>query len=289
MKITKLLILAICCIALARFCHHQTKGFRLSKITHNLPLSAEQQAIAGDEPVNMLNQKFYFLSRGLQSFVFVSEDGEYVLKLFNNCHQQRYALYCFARRLTPFAPMWALQKQKKALEKIERTFNSYKIAFDLMQEQTALLYVHAASTTTLPSTLTLVDPLHIEHQINPNKIGFLIQKRVSLAYPTLQQFLDQGDLKSATQALHSLLQLFIWKHQHKIADSDPLIRTNYGFIGTQAIQLDVGPLSLETTPCSEEVFHQELVRITNSLNHFLQPRSQELANVLNQHLQTSAP
>lgn len=289
MRITKLLILAICCIGIARFCHYQTKGFRVSKITHNLPLSCQEELIAGDEPINILSQKFHFLSRGLQSFVFLSEDGQYVLKVFNNVHQQRHSFYSWVKRLAPWTPLWALHQQKKALDKLERTFTSYKIAFDTMRTQTALVYVHAAPTTTLPSTLTLVDPLRIEHQIDPNQTGFLIQKKVSLAYPTLQEFLDQGDLESATKALHSLVQLFLWKHEHKIADSDPLIRTNYGFIGTRAIQLDVGPLSLETTPSSDEAFHRELVRITTSLKHFLEPRSQELARELDHQLQQSLP
>lgn len=289
MRITKLLILAICCIGIARFCHYQTKGFRVSKITQNLPLSSQQELIAGDEPFNILSQKFHFLSRGLQSFVFLSEDGQYVLKVFNNVHQQRHSFYSWAKRLTPWTPLWALHQQKKALDKLERTFTSYKIAFDTMQAQTALVYVHAAPTTALPSTVTLIDPLGIAHRIDPNQTGFLIQKKVSLAYPTLQKFLDQGDLESAKKALHSLVQLFQWKHEHKIADSDPLIRTNYGFIGTRAIQLDVGPLSLETTPSSDETFHRELVRITTSLKHFLEPRSQELAKELDHQLHQSLP
>jgi hypothetical protein len=259
----------------------------MSKIAHNLPILPQERFLAGDESSvsQILDQPFHFLSRGLQSFVFLSEDGQYVLKVFNNCYQRRNALYGAAKWLIPWRPLWAMQEQHKALSKLSSAFASYHIAAHSMQEQTALLYVHAAPTTTLPSTLTLVDPLNIAHHINPNRTGFLIQKKVSLAYPALQKFLDQGDLESAKNALHSLVQLFIWKHRHHIADSDPLIRTNYGFFGTQAIQLDVGPLSVERVPSSDAAFHQELIRITTSLKHFLEPRSPELTAALDQQLQ----
>lgn len=286
-RLTLYFLLLLSCIGAARFTHHQTKGFRCAKVRHNLPLFSTDYVLAGDEKAasQILSQKFHFFARGLQSFAFISEDGEYILKLFNNTHQTRSKNYRFLKMLFPPATSWALHKETVATSKLVKAFNSYRIAIEEMQPQTALLYVHGAPTHSLPEKLTIIDPLNIEHQLNPNETGFLLQRRVELAYPTLQKLIDNNELTQAKQAIHSLVQLFTWKYQHHIADNDPLIRTNYGFIGTQAVQIDVGPLSHQETPLSQEDFHKELTRITRSLKHFLEPRSEELVRELDLQLE----
>lgn len=69
-------------IAAARFSHHATAGFRISKIQNNFFHVQEY-----GHPF-IPQGPFTYLGRGLQSFAFVSEDGNYVLKIFNN-HYQR--------------------------------------------------------------------------------------------------------------------------------------------------------------------------------------------------------
>ncbi|MEN9343498.1 MAG: hypothetical protein RLZZ453_285 [Chlamydiota bacterium] len=261
----KWFFLLLSVIAISRFCHHQTKGFALYKIRDNLPLDTTFEY--GHIDHSFFEQKFYFLSRGKQSFVFVSEDGQHVIKLFDNKHQ-RYPLSFF-----------------QDTEKARKAFKSYALAFNEMQNQTALVYVHAKKTSTLPAKLSIMDKLNIEHILNPNEVAFLVQKRVQPAYPTLLQFIQEKRWEEAKAAIASLVQIFIWKHQHEIADSDPLIRTNYGFLGTQAIQIDLG--SLYKKVVTKEIFALELKRITDSLRDFLTHEAPELVTTLEEELEKS--
>src|SRR5437762_2379231 len=85
--------IVLLCIAAARFCHHQTKGFRITKIQNNLdkevcgmpPLSTEEI----DQIRSLFAYPFRYLGRGKQSFVFLSDDGIHVIKMFNNSHQRK--------------------------------------------------------------------------------------------------------------------------------------------------------------------------------------------------------
>jgi len=288
-KVKSTLLISGCIIAsvgIARFCHHATQGFRLSKVQSNF-IPNQPIAAASEKDKEFLSalfqQKFHFIGRGLQSFVFESEDAKYVLKLFNNRYQRKIQLFSFLSHF-PFLGQWALPQAHYFQGKLLKTFKSYQIAFDEMQDKTGLLYIHLCPTSNLPNQVTLIDPLRIFHEIDPNKIGFLIQKKAALVYPALKEYLKQRDIEGAKYALSSLLKLFLWKWHHAIADNDSLIRTNYGFINGEAIQIDVGPLSKQTVLQDMEQGRQEIERITASLKFWLNENAPELTAFLDQEL-----
>lgn len=283
-KLGIVVLFGVLTIVAARFCHHETRGFKISKITDNLPLVQHQGDEEPSRAATILAQKFHFLNRGLQSFSFLSEDGNYVLKVFNNKNKRLNKFYSFFLKIPPFS-FWALAHSYRVQEKEELTFESYHIANKEMREKTALVYLHTEKTNHLPSSITLIDPLHISHEIDPNKLGFLIQQKVSMAYPTLERWIEKKELDKARAAISSLLQLFFFKWKQGLNDSDPLIRTNYGFIGTEAIQIDVGPLSHPPALPSFQEFSCELRRITTSLRIFLSQRSPELLTYLDRELE----
>ncbi len=277
----------IASVGIARFCHHATHGFSLSKVQSNLIQNEPAGAASENEKAlvsALFQQKFHFIGRGLQSFVFESEDGHYVLKLFNNRYQRKIFLFSLVSHL-PFLKEWAIDRQHYFEGKLLKTFKSYRIASEEMQDKTGLLYVHLCPTSNLSRHMTLVDPLNICHEIDPNKMGFLIQKKATLVYPALNEYLRQQDMVGAKHALSSLLELFFWKGRHAIADNDPLIRTNYGFINGDAIQIDVGPLSKLSSLQSIDQRRREIERITASLKFWLTENAPELIPFLDQELE----
>jgi hypothetical protein len=96
--------------------------------------------------------------------------------------------------------------------------------------------------------------------------------------------LGKHDIDSAKTALDSLVSLFFWKWRHGIADNDPLIRTNYAILDGKAIQIDVGPLSKEDHPFSQERCRKEIERITASLKNWLNENGPELLPFLEEYL-----
>lgn len=274
-------------IGVARFCHHATKGFRLSKITSNFHQESAPLAASEEDRtfVNTLfQQKFRYLSRGFQSFVFASEDGLYVLKLFNNRHQTKGQIFSFLSRIPLFGTL-AKTGVTHHEDKCAQTFASYRIAFDAMKDKTGLVYLHLSPTTNLNPVLTLIDPLNICHQIDPNTTGFLIQKRATLVYPALTEYVISHDVDGAKKALSSLIALFFWKWDHGIADNDPLIRTNYGFIDGRAIQIDVGPLSKDSSTLGSAHQRSQIGRITASLKGWLHENAPELVAFLDEEIE----
>ncbi|MBS0651905.1 MAG: hypothetical protein JSR39_00075 [Verrucomicrobia bacterium] len=287
MKLIKLLILCACLIGVARFTHHQTHGFRLSKIVGNL--CEEKQWIASDLPSEeLLTQRYHYLGRGLQSFVFASEDGKYVIKLFNNRYQRNMNIYRLLSHLPLVGPR-AQERYSYFHAKLLRTFSSYQIAEEELQNEAGLIFTHLNPSADLPERLTIVDPLHIEHTINPNEYGFIVQKRAKMVYPTLLSYIEEGNIDETKQAIASLVQLFIAKYEKGIADNDPLIRTNYGFIDGKPVQIDVGPFTKDPQIADPGNYSLEVLKATNSLKHWLEDHCPELCPFLAETLKEQLP
>ena len=275
------------CIAAARFSHHETKGFRITKIQNNWdenvcgmpPLSQEEIAHVR----SLFAYPFRYLGRGKQSFAFLSDDGTHVIKIFNNSHQRKITLFRILSRI-PFFHHWAAHKTLLFSNKLEKAFESYRIAFEEMQEKTGLLFIHLGRTDGLPP-LTLIDALHIPHRLDSNTLGFLIQKKATLVYPALEEMIQSQDMAKAKDTLCRLLDLFLWKFRHGISDSDPLIRTNFAVLDDAVIQIDVGPLSKDFSTLDPDKMRSEIFRITASLKNWLSDRCPELAVFLDQQLQ----
>lgn len=278
----KLVLLCACLIGVARFTHHQTHGFRISKITGNL--CEERKWTASDLPsTELLGQRYHYLGRGLQSFVFGSEDGKYVIKVFNNRYQRNMHTYSFLSHL-PWIGAWGQERYDYFHAKLLRTFSSYQIAEEEMHSEAALVFCHLNRTSDLPRELTIIDPLHICHTIDPNEHGFIIQKRASMVYPTLLTYIKAGNIDEAKKAISSLVHLFIAKYEKGIADNDPLIRTNYGFIDGKPVQIDVGPFSKDPQIADRAFYGPEVLKATNSLKHWLEEHSPSLCPFLEQTL-----
>lgn len=265
-KAVQIFCLLLLVWAAARFSHHQTKGFRLSKLQNNTTCFPQKSPPLLEEYQKILRQKFRFFGRGLQSFSFVSEDGTIVLKLFNNRYQNR----LFWLRFFPSS-----KKIFQTKRKWEKTFLSYQIAFDDLREETGLLYYHPAKSSDCPK-ITLIDPIGIEHKLDLNDHGFVLQKRAMLVYPYLSMCAKEEDFERASRAFHSLFTLLKEKMKRGISDRDPLIRTNFGFCGDEALQIDIGPLSYDESLKSKERQREEIEKIVLSLCHWLEENHPQL-------------
>ncbi len=90
-KITIGLLVFLVIFILGRVYYRATDDFRLGNMTHNTsprfewntaPLDTEQMAVVR----TILDQPYRYLGKGAQSYAFLSEDGNYVLKFFKFKH-----------------------------------------------------------------------------------------------------------------------------------------------------------------------------------------------------------
>ncbi len=242
---------------LSSFCHQQTGGFTILGISSHRPFNAMWETnplsnSATQEVKLALNQKYSYLFSGGQAVVFASEDGQYVIKFFDQSRlQPRFLARHLPRQF--FDEKKLAKKLWKRENKLDRDFSSYKLAFDELKDETGLLLVHLNPTNWIQKKLTLVDKIHIEHQIDLDGFEFILQKRAELVYPRLERLVKAGDEDGAKEALCSILQLFVTRCQKGIDDSDPDLDKNFGFIGSQAVQIDTGRFTKHTM-CSR--YHQ---------------------------------
>lgn len=226
-----------------RVCYQATAGFQVSRIQTPNTITAFEDTIVNPsmtaEVRELLQQPFHFLGSGSQSYAFVSADGQYVLKVFKQ-HHFYIPSYLSDLPLPSFISSPAQKLVRFQTIKREQFMRSCVIASDSWKEETATLYTHMAQSNDLDFSLTLIDKLNISHAIKANTLQFAVQKKAELVSPTLKKLLNNGDTEAAKECIRSLIALIKVRSQKGVGDRDPVVRRNFGFLGQQAIEIDIG-------------------------------------------------
>ena len=281
-KIITLVALALCVIYVKRFCYKQTDGFALSKIQSELPYNSSWEVSGSAEEsqiLSLLDQPFHYLAKGAQSYVFASEDGQLVIKFFRIYHLQPPRWMQVLNFPLPLQ-LLKLNKILAKREELEKDFDSYRLAYQEMKEETGLLYLHLNKTTHLKKHLTLYDKLHIAHHIDLDQMEFLVQKRADLVYPRIDAIARSEGLENAKSAITGLVQLLHHRCQKGIFDKDPDLNTNFGFIDKTPVQIDIGRFRPEEKTRSLKEEQDEIYRITDNFRQWLDVRYPELSSHL---------
>jgi len=219
---------------IGRFCHDKTDGFCIENIRSELSVSSEESP-SSDLLQEIFEQPFSYLCKGGQCYVFLSQDGKYVLKFFKQQHA-RLPWFIDHLYLPPF--LAKIKEEKKNRQ--EKEFASYKIAYEELQEETALVLLHLHKTSLLQKQVSLIDKLHIVHEIQLDDFAFLVQRRAEGVFEHLEALIAKEKMQEAKEAIHSLSLLFVKIREKKIFDMDPNISKNFGFLDSQAVQIDIG-------------------------------------------------
>lgn len=172
----------------------------------------------------ILRQRFTYLDAGVQSYVFLSEDKRYVLKFFKQ------------------------GRHSKRPDKREGAFTSYKIAYDLLREETGLVFLHLVPQDGFSAQTTLVDHLKHEHTVELGNFEFLLQKRADLIEPTLAKKMEEKKEEEAKQVIDALFAFFHDRLDKGVLDDDPKIPINLGILEGKAVQIDIGRFSIPASP-----------------------------------------
>lgn len=240
--------------AIEHVCHVQTDGFSLRRIQFtDEPILHDQ-----DSPPEALNQPYHYLDCGNQSFAFLSDDGKYVLKFFKYVHHSAPDWMTQIPLLNRFKP-FRLSRVEKVAWKKERDFQGYEIAYTHLKDQTGLLSLHLHPTSTYP-TITLYDKLKIRHRLDLNTTPFVLQKKAAPVYETFSSWIEQGQIEELQIGVKKLIDLCATKIAQGIYDDDVHFYSNFGFVGTEPIQVDPGHFSFQSTPQDLAALTAELKR-----------------------------
>jgi hypothetical protein len=193
----------------------------------------------------ILQQPFTYFSKGSQSYVFLSEDGNYVLKLF---------------------------KQHKR-KKLEETYTSCSRAFHFFRENTGVVHLHLNHQPEFQCQVLCIDKKGKSHLIEIDKTAYLLQKKAELVYPALAKRMEAGKREEARALLSSLFSLLHEFSRRGVYANDPILRKNFGFIDDHAVQIDIGKFQID--PAAVHLLNVE--EISTSLQLWIDSHYPELS------------
>ena len=270
---TKVILSIVIFLALERFTYMQTGGFSPYKICYKEgPQTSYRPQVSAPLPTNthdeLLNQTFYYLGKGAQYFVFLGEDGKTILKFVKYKHAASYKL------------MNSLfESPAKEDKRVLKLFKSAEIAGGLLGNETGIIDVNLVSDRKEKRPLKIVDKLGIEHIIDLSKTSFILQNRATPLFDQFTYWQKEGKMDEAKAGIDSLLAIIQKRHELGIRNMDTRIR-NFGFTGTQAIEIDIGSFIQEKGQSLEHSLKFE----TKELKEWLDQNNQKLSAYLTQRI-----
>lgn len=255
-------------------CHHVTEGFSLFRITNPLPevgpfCPPELSSVEKKQLLEILSQPFYYLSCGGQSYVFVSQNQEYVIKFVKF---QRVRVAPWLQHL-PLPKTLANNRSLKAQKKervLRKAFQSYVTAYTFFKEETGVIYHHLQQTKDLQSHVILFDNLGYRYEIDLDKYAFTVQKKGETTAEVLKCLIEEGKIKEAAIKLDQLVQFTVDAARKGIEDHDLKFKANLGFIHGQVMQLDIGSLRYNNQPKDPSIYKAQIYQAGRKFSSWLE-------------------
>lgn len=258
--------------AIGLFCHRQTAGFSLGNMRSNVSYHPEWVTESvSEQACTILKHSFSYLGKGKQSFAFVSDDGQYVLKLFRHDRISRH-FWLDNWPCPAFLQNYRKEKLEKRELRLHRNLGGYKLAFDVLKEESGLLFVHLNQTENLLPQVVLYDKIGIRHLLNLDQMTFVLQKRANLLYPTIDKLLKEGQIEKARSLVRKIGKLLLLRCQKGVVDEDPGIHKNLGILGEEPIFIDLGSFEKYSDISNAPTYRENLLFATEKFKLWLQEK-----------------
>lgn len=230
------------CIAVMqinRYFFKANDSFSLCRVFKEEALDDWQLLSENAEVEQILSQPFSYLARGHQSFVFVSADQRYVLKL---CRLPAH----------------------KSIKKSLLTALSFMNAFKDLREETSVICANCP----INKEVLLIDKRNNYHEINLAKLPWALQKRGERFFTLFDELIKEEE--KAKQIIFHTIALYTSCWEKDYIDRDAIPDKNFGLLALQPIILDIGKLEkgAKHIPLKEY-----LLTMTESLRNKLQKES----------------
>lgn len=242
----KIFIAAVLFFGLEKFIRIQTRGFRIDKTTAEYAYNPAWE-IQGEVP-EVLNQKFYFLGSGAQTYSFIGEDKTTVLKLFKHYHCYPNSRVLRKIPYPGFASKWKEKVLNHREERIAKIFDSAVLAYRDLPEETKILHLKINSTQNQYPTIVLYDKIGVRYSVDLNQAPFVLQKKAELIYTYIDKHPDE-----AKKIIDSFFACLRTQTQHRISNRDYHIGRNFGVYEGKVIQFDIGSYFQNETHTPQDI------------------------------------
>jgi hypothetical protein len=266
-------LLLICAASIGKGWHWAKDGFNIRRT--DFPLGQKISAPIDSETRAALDQTFTYLGRGHQCYAFASADGQYVLKL---PRYDRYTLPFWLRSCQfPFLRKTREELRADKERRFRFTLESFRIAFEELQEETALLCLHFNETDTLRSRTEIVDRIGRSYEIDLDRTAFVLQRKKPLMMPAFQESLKAGDKEGAKEILEAFLSVIALRAEKGIFNKDPSFLRNFAYDG-KGIQIDIGSFYRKKELDPKSAFGPSFLQTTEHVQNWLRGIDPEIAS-----------
>lgn len=219
-----LTLLVITFARLNRIFFKQNGSFRLERIMAQLEVPSDTTPPLPSKTAEILKQTFYYLDKGNECFVFISEDQKWVVKFIrmDRCHNL-----------------------KEALDRFDQAHHE-------LPHETRVIYAHTKKTRHLPK-VRLVDRLSNAYHLDLNQLPFLIQRAGVPYFEALE------NSSAPVEILEKTVQIYSDLHDKRIIDADSIFEKNVGVVDNTPFIIDVGHLAKMTTPLSRNDYLDKML------------------------------
>lgn len=257
-----------------------TDDFRIANITFPFSNRSEWDVPPSNFPEQdqrdqILNQTFSYLGKGAQSYAFVSEDGNYVLKFFKFKHLKPSLLARMLPDIPPF-DVYLKKVRVRKQKKFNSIFEGYRLAFEHNREESGLIVVQL-NPNGKEKLVTVRDKIGLEREIDLGTVPYIIQKKGETLRTILGRLLDHKEMDAAKERINQIFALFLNEYQKGIYDRDHGVLHNTGFIGNQPFHLDVGKLSKDDKMKEMENYKKDLKKVTARMIPWIKEQYPDLA------------
>jgi hypothetical protein len=200
----------------------------------------------------ILRQPYTYLTKGKQSFVFLSEDKKWVIKFFR--------LPRHLRRLSLKSP-----SERSPL--FFQTLNNSKGAYEDLSEETGVLYSHLSPCDSVGVHIHLIDKFKQAYFLPLDELPFVVQKYGEDFFSALDKSPHPEKL------LEQTVQLFTTLYNKGYIDRDPIFEKNFGVVDHAPFIIDIGQVEKASELPPKEEY---LAEMTHSLHVKLQRESPKL-------------
>lgn len=268
-KIGMYLFACLGLFGLIRLYYTLTDDFRLTNMTYEIPHHAEWEipSLNSNEQAKLdlaLNQTYYYLGKGTQSYVFSSADGKYVLKFFKFKHLKPSWFYTLLPPIYPFKEYVEKEEMRKK-RKLNGVFVGYRLSYEMHKKESGLVFIHLNKTNDMHRTVVLKDKIGLTHMIDLDSTVFLLQEKGETMRTVMNNLLKTNQVVAAKQRIRQVFDLYRTEYSKGIYDRDHGVMHNTGFVGEEPIHLDVGMMTLDENIKNPEIFTKDLQRIHNKI------------------------
>ncbi len=255
--VTVLFTLTACLVGygvVSDFCHKQTKGFSVGKITRSSSLECFIEEKDVEQALAALDQPFHYLKKGNSAYVFLSADEKYVIKFLRS-----------PKILPPFWMQWSVSQAvfpsfykeilSRRSEQKEIQLTSYRLAAGPLVNQTGLFYAHLHTTSSLKKNITFYDRLKIKHSLPADTTAFLLQRKAEAFCPYFIKLIAEKKEHEISFLLQEFASFLQERATCGIFDNDISPHYNLGVLDGHLMAFDLDGLKLCKTPPSDLLKH----------------------------------